>query len=618
MSIEVCSTDTLPFGSLFLSPFNVRKESDDPELPELIASIKAHGVLSNLVVHPEHSSTKKATKAKLARYGVVSGGRRFRALTVLREQGLINDDYPVACNVRSYEDAIEISLAANMFRSMHPADQFVAFKELIDAGRSVEEVAARFGVTPVVIQRRLRLANLHPMFLPLYRAGRTTLDHLMALAVTDDHARQHQAWEACDGVHASPRELREALTEAETSSESPLAKFIGVEAYLAAGGAARSDLFSDAGEMYLLDRPLLQKLAKEKLEACGEQLKAEGAAWVGILPTEQYWRREDYARVSMRQRAPTEIEQAQEDTLLAEIDTLERQLEEEPDNEELSERCEARQGELDSLLKARRVPDPEQLKVAGALIAIGTDGSLRVEKNYLRTEDAKRFAADLRRVAREDKTKGERQLSSALLGRLSAHRTAALQVELARQPDLALAVLLHRLIGERFYKYLGVKSPVQIDCTDVALGEFADDIESSRAFRDRTELLEGVRARLPEDAEALWEWLRACSVSEQLALLAVCIAPTINGITRRAQEASSMDLLATAAQLDMRRWWCVSTDYLKRIPKRQILEAVREGVSVEAAVPLEPLKKEILVESAQRQLADSGWLPVPLRTAKAA
>lgn len=380
MVIEVSSTDTLPFGSLYLSPFNVRKEIDDPELPELIASIKAHGVLDNLVVHPEHPTSKKARNAKHSRYGVVSGGRRWRALTVLREEGLIDDDYPVACKICSYEDAIEISLAANMFRIMHPADQFVAFKELIDAGRSVEEVAARFGVTPLVIQRRLRLANLYPMFLPLYRAGRVTLDHLMALAVTDDHGRQHQAWEACDGVNSSPEDLRRALTDAETSSESSISKFVGVEAYLAAGGATRSDLFSDIGEMYLLDRPLLEKLAKEKLDACAAQLKGEGAAWVDILPNEQYWRRGDYTRVPMRERPPTETEQAQEAALLAEIEALEQQLDDAPDDEELYEQCEARQRELNSLQEARMVADPDQLKTAGALLSISPDGSLRVEQ----------------------------------------------------------------------------------------------------------------------------------------------------------------------------------------------------------------------------------------------
>jgi ParB family transcriptional regulator, chromosome partitioning protein len=122
---------------------------------------------------------------------------------------------------------------------------------------------------------------------------------------------------------------------------------------------------------------------------------------------------------------------------------LEQQLEDAPDDEELYERCEARQRELDSLQEARTAPDPDQQKSAGALLSINPDGSLCVEKNYLRNEDAKRMATAVRRAAREDKANGERRLPAALVGSLTAHRTAALQVELARQPELALAALLH-------------------------------------------------------------------------------------------------------------------------------------------------------------------------------
>ncbi|GFE82484.1 DNA-binding protein [Steroidobacter agaridevorans] len=617
MSIEASSTVTLPFGSLYISQLNVRKETDDPELPELIASIKAHGVLDNLVVHPEPPTSRKSRKTKHERFGVVSGGRRWRALAVLHEQGFIDDSYSVVCKICSYEDAIEISLAANMFRIMHPADQFEAFKELIDAGRSVEEVAARFGVTPLVIQRRLRLANLHPIFLPLYREGTVDLDQLMALAITDDHARQQQAWSACGGVHSLPQDLRRALTDTETSSETAIARFVGVEAYVAAGGAIRSDLFSDVGEMFLLDRPLLEKLAKEKLDAYATQLKADGAAWVDILPAEQYWRRGDYTRVPARQRTPTEAEQAQEEALSAEIEDLEQQMEEAADDEELFQQCEARRSELESLQEARLVPDPEQLKAAGTLLSINPDGSLRVEKGYLRNEDAKRIAAAERRAAREDSTNGEPRMPAALLGSLTAHRTAALQVELARQPDLALAALLHRFLSERCYGHVH-ESPVQITWTDTSLRAFADDMETSRAFNELAGLLEKMQAQMPEEVETLWEWVRARSTSEQLALLAVCIAPTINGATTQPRYASSIDFLADAVQLDMRKWWSVSTGYLKRIQKKQILEAVREGVSPEAAAPLEPLKKEALVESAQRQLAATGWLPLPLRATRAA
>ena len=43
-----------------------------------------------------------------------------------------------------------------MRQAMHPADQFEAFKTLIDSAHGIEDVAARFGVTPTVACRRLK------------------------------------------------------------------------------------------------------------------------------------------------------------------------------------------------------------------------------------------------------------------------------------------------------------------------------------------------------------------------------------------------------------------------------------------------------------------------------
>jgi ParB family chromosome partitioning protein len=77
---------------------------------------------------------------------------------------------------------------------MHPADQFEAFAALVAEGRPIEDIAADFGVTPLVVQRRLKLANVSPRLLADYRAGEgVSLEQLMALAVTDDHAAQEAA-----------------------------------------------------------------------------------------------------------------------------------------------------------------------------------------------------------------------------------------------------------------------------------------------------------------------------------------------------------------------------------------------------------------------------------------
>jgi ParB family chromosome partitioning protein len=71
---------------------------------------------------------------------------------------------------------------------MHPADQFTAFHQLVADGLGFEEIAARFGVTPITVRQRLKLANVAARLFELYRTDEINLDQLMALTVTDDHA----------------------------------------------------------------------------------------------------------------------------------------------------------------------------------------------------------------------------------------------------------------------------------------------------------------------------------------------------------------------------------------------------------------------------------------------
>ena len=89
------------------------------------------------------------------------------------------------------------SITENIEREdMHPADQFLAFQKMVDDCGSIEEVAAMYGVTPVVVKRRLKLANAARRLLePCWQDG-MTLDQLIALCISDDHGAQLKVWEA--------------------------------------------------------------------------------------------------------------------------------------------------------------------------------------------------------------------------------------------------------------------------------------------------------------------------------------------------------------------------------------------------------------------------------------
>ena len=160
----------VPLNKLVISPnYQVRQEDPAASTPigELAASIEAAGLLHNLVV----------VRGARGLHEVCAGGRRLRAMAMLVEQGRWPENQPVPVLVVPAEQALVASLIENVEReALNPADEFTAFARLIDAGRSVEDVAAVFGVTPQVVKRRLKLAAVSPALLTLFREGGIGLD----------------------------------------------------------------------------------------------------------------------------------------------------------------------------------------------------------------------------------------------------------------------------------------------------------------------------------------------------------------------------------------------------------------------------------------------------------
>jgi len=96
------------------------------------------------------------------------------------------------------------------------------------------------------------------------------------------------------------------------------------------------------------------------------------------------------------------------------------------------------------------------------------------------------------------------------------------------------------------------------------------------------------------------------------------IALSLDAVRRawRDQERQAdVDNLVRAVSLDMAVWWRpTKAGFLERVTKDQILQAVTEGASREAALRLSGLTKGEMADKAEILLADSRWLPEPLRT----
>ena len=378
----------IPLCRLALAPENVRKTPpDDFAEEQLQASIKAHGLLENLVVRMDGPADAGA-------YAVIAGGRRLAAMKALAEDGTIDADHPVPCLVAADPDmAGELSLAENIVRiAMHPADQVIAFSKLADAGLSVAVIAARFGTAERLVEQRLRLGNVAPDLLDAYRADAIDLEVLKAFSVTPDHARQMAAWEqvAGQGYRPSAWQVKRLLAEERIPGTSAVARFVGVEAYEAAGGKVLRDLFSkdDDSAVWFDDPALLNNLAMEKLRIFKDELETRWK-WATAMVEVDWNTTARYGRIYPEPAERTPEEQAEIEKLEARRGVL-AELDDDAWTEELvreTETIEERLDEIEGGIEARAVYRREDFGIAGCIATIGRDGTLQVIDGLVAPED---------------------------------------------------------------------------------------------------------------------------------------------------------------------------------------------------------------------------------------
>jgi len=598
-------------------------------IPELAASISRVGLLQNLIV---------ILAADGEQYEVVAGDRRLTALKLLARKKRIAADHDVPCLLVPDASARTVSLAENLLREqMHPADQFDAFAALVKEGRPIEDIAADFGVSPLTVQRRLKLADVSPRLMTDYRAGAVTLEQLMALTITDDHAAQEAAYYSAPEWQRGASALRERLTEREIDATHPLVRFVGLDAYTKAGGGLRRDLFADDDSgTYLTDAALLETLVRGKLDALAEDVRGEGWAWVEAVPHMSHADRQTFQNAPRQRREPTAGEARRIASLQGRLDKIDTTLEEayDAENEDkaatLEERREQVAGELQAIENALQDCAPDVRAVAGAIVTLDREGEAIVHRGLLREAEAKalRTLHRLRQGFAEGGTTNEDEgdaddgalktanVSDRLAQRLSAHRTAALQIEVARHPHVALAALVHGMVRTVLQPDtygdglpLGVRANVQNRLEGMA----PDWPESPAAVALRT-LREVAGEALPQDSGELFAVLLAMEQDALVKLLAVCVATTVDVVTPRLIQRQPGAELAQAVDLDMAAWWKPTAEgYFRHVSKAVILAAVEQFAPSHVA-RLSKLKKADIASEAERLAEGTGWMPAVFQT----
>ena len=645
----------IPLSRLALAPENVRKTPPDPRADaELMASIAALGLLENLVVRADEPGEDGTD-----RYAVVAGGRRLRAMQALVEDNVLDADHPVPCQVRSGDaEPGEISLAENVIRvPMHPADQVVAFTKLADASQSVSAIAARFGASERIVEQRLRLGNAAPELLDAYRADEIDLEVLKAFAVTTDRERQMAVWEqvASQGYRPSAWQVKRLLTEERVPGATAIARFVGVEAYEAAGGPVMRDLFAhdDESGVWFEDPVLLAKLTTDKLQAAADEL-ATRWKWATAMIEVEWSDTARYGRIEPQPGTPTDEEQAE----IAKLEARQAELAELDDDqwtEELVWEAEAIETRLDGIegaIAARAVFRREDLAMAGCIVTVGQNGSMQVIQGLVKPEDMPKQteSEDAGAVAgnghdpeavthrvnvpgpsvstpmapppdREAEARKEAGVGIGLADDLRSIRTALVKAYLADDFEAAFDLALFQMgravfaPGYRDHALdIAVKETPDRPNTRMNDTDFADWSPGEAMLEDRSHLSMDW-LEIEDDGES-FAALRALPQADKEALFAACVARTVKGQLAFEPQARP-ELEATVARLDIdfARHVRPTADMLwSRIAKARVLDIARTVFGLNWASARSKYKKPALAEAMEAAFA-AGDPPVGVSAA---
>jgi ParB family chromosome partitioning protein len=625
----------VPLNQLVLAPDQVRQTPPSKVgIAEMAAMLLAQGQLNALQVTKD---------PECDRYFVHAGGRRWRGFCLLVQAEKIQPDFLVECKEVEALDATAVGLMENYSQEpMHAADEFSAFKALVDQGRAVDSIAAQFGVKALHVQRRLKLANLAPELMAVYRNGEIQLEQVLALVQLDDQKRQVMLFKGLSQHNRSAHTIRRMIAEDEISASDMRVKFVGLKTYLAAGGGIRSDLFSEKGERFLTDPLLLEMLVGEAFETEATQLRAHGWKWIDIHPEYSYSERNQYFAMPSKLFTESPVQKAKRVTLETELEALQTQHDECDEDDEidsLQEKMDAVDKQLEQLAGELIDTAAQDKDLAGVVLTI-EDGKIKRLENLGRVAERKQIMTEI--AARQKRAasfptgphgEGDPEVGPSeqtpdiepvdviperLMLNLSAQRTAAIQACMVSNQKVTMAALAQRMASSMFHDRYGGDDAIKISRTSAwyVLEKASPTVGTGLAATVMTTERTRWEQLLPADKKTWLQWFIDQPLEISLSMIVLGTAETVNAMQGRIDSQDSAAGLAKALELDMKAWWePTAENYLDLVPKSKLIAAVTEAKNAEWAKDMSKLKKAEAIAFASEALAGTGWLPLPLRRA---
>lgn len=573
---------TVPLKCLRLAKTNVRRSNGSTGIEMLAANIKAHGLINPLQV---------IQAKKKGFYDVFAGGRRLRALSLLTENGSIDEDYAVSVEIKEASDTLmrDISLSENAMRvAMTAADECLAFDQMLGKDKCADKIAqlaSNYGTTVRHIEARLRLANLADPIFAALSDGTITLDAAKVYGLTGDKDRQLAAFESLAGIGCQNDDwrIRKLIFDDAMQASNPIALFVGEDAYREAGGRIEADLFKDAGNANWTEAHIARNLAEARMNEMAEQIRTEnGLAWIKIVvgdsvPYDAYQQLHHYypPRVKLDNEQQARLE-AVEDRI-GEINELFEYGEFETTSEEgLQKELDALETEYSELQdRGTAIPDEDREHI-GAFMMLTKDGGTTLYHQLFSTKTMRNNGN-----GSDQGSVNEPQAihSRSLTEDLAMMRRDILAVHLANDPGLALDLSIFQLAAGQLGSAYGTAITLRIESVGDPQG--STSVKSNPA----TEALAQLRETLDvnwfdySDTNGNFQRFRELADDVKASWLAYCMAKSLKATlaTKNNFHSPFHTMLGEIMEIDTAAHWRPTADnYFGKLKKSAILERIGE------------------------------------------
>ena len=593
---------SVAIGDLVAHPANVRAQSPEAYASDNIAHLKASiavlGLLQPLLVQQIDG-----------KFGVLAGGRRHAALMELvadkTANGFTNRTkidcrlVPDDCDVTT-----ALSLAENITQApMNAIDEFEAFARMMEVdGQTPETIAKTFGTTVAAVKGRLRYGLIHPEIRAAARAKAITLDVMKAFADHPSQEVQKEVFEALtkEGNYLQAYTVRNALKSRGVQVSDDIGAFVRKD-YEARGGAIAADLLDE--HSVLEDSALVETILLEKLTAAAEEARAEmGFAWADAVIQYDYAAMVEFGRVYPGPIEPDESGQQRVDEITAELEKLEREMENEDLADEaynaLYERVDALEAEARDLQEAYSTEDLAR----SGVIATWAQGKISLHVGLVRPEDRPERSGKASGKSAEEGASDSDEITypASLTEDLKTERAMALGAAMAMHPEATLDLTLFKLVSDVLGHGMGVTQAIKVDArqeyrTHAKMDEIdGTSLEQVAAAHDALDLSWADDANSPADQFAQF---RALDAREKAKLVAYATAATTQScLARDRQRDSLMHDFEIEVMPDIRAHWTPNAALFNRFKKAWLLKILGEelGLTQEAVTLASSTKKEVV------------------------